>query len=371
MADTPPTPRDPDAGYDSFGRKLKLGLERVLAGPKQAARSVARQSELLSDMYYAVVQRSFSREHRAVLHGIYTYQRLELAGAANRWLLRRNTHRLEKGLLMRPRRPVFALKYIEETIDAYERYLESWLASRGDDGELRWAHDVLAEYFAVCGPNELVDRMRERFAALPAIPEQPSPKSIPYKRQLEGPLPVDYDAFYKLAKRRRSVRWFLPKPVPRELVDKAILAAVEAPSACNRQPFQFRLYDDPEMVQKLIALPAGTKGWGPNAPIVVVLVGQLRAYFDPRDRHLPYIDGSLAAMGLMLALETVGLSSVPVNWPDVASREKKLAKLLDLEPDQRAIMFMAIGYPDPDGMVAFSHKQHLDRLRVWNSGVDA
>ena len=119
-----------------------------------------------------------------------------------------------------------------------------------------------------------------------------------------------------------------------------------------------------------MALPAGTKGWGPNAPVVVVLVGQLRAYFDPRDRHLIYIDGSLAAMGFMLALETLGLSSVPINWPDVASREKKLAKLLDLEPDQRAIMFMAVGYPDPDGMVAYSHKQHLDHLRVWNDGAD-
>ncbi|SVE23497.1 uncharacterized protein METZ01_LOCUS476351, partial [marine metagenome] len=38
----------------------------------------------------------------------------------NVFLLRRNVHRLEKGLLMRPRRPVFGLKYIEELVNVYE-----------------------------------------------------------------------------------------------------------------------------------------------------------------------------------------------------------------------------------------------------------
>jgi len=66
-------------------------------------------------------------------------------------LLRRNTHRLEKGLIMRPRRDVFALDYIGETVHAYRAALEA--SQRGESTlspeQLQWAHDVLQEYVAV------------------------------------------------------------------------------------------------------------------------------------------------------------------------------------------------------------------------------
>ena len=51
--------------------------------------------------------------------------------------------------------------------------------------------------------------------------------------------------------------------------------------------------------------------------MIIVIVGELDAYEYDRDRHLIYIDGSLAAMTFMLALETLGLSSCPINWSGV------------------------------------------------------
>lgn len=337
----------------------------VLRGPSQAARAVFGAHAKASSLYWAFIDGAFGREHRAVLAGMKAYEALEGEGNANRFLLRRNIHRIEKGLIMRPRRDLFGLGYIELTVDAYARAVDAWKAGRFAREDLQWAHDVLTEYFAVVKGHELVDELRARFKTLDPI-ERQGERSIPYQRQLEGEPPVSYDAFRALAKRRRSVRWFLDKPVPHELVDQALTAAFEAPSACNRQPFQFRFFDEPERVKQLINLPAGTKGWGNNAPMVCVVVGQLRAYWKPRDRHLIYIDSALAAMGFMYALETLGLSSCPINWPDVASREKRMADALGLEPDQRPIMLIAVGYPDPDGAVPFSQKQPLDSLRSFN-----
>jgi F420 biosynthesis protein FbiB-like protein len=40
---------------------------------------------------------------------------------------------------------------------------------------------------------------------------------------------------------RRSVRHYLPKPIPQELVDQLLEAAVTAPSAHNRQPWRFAI----------------------------------------------------------------------------------------------------------------------------------
>ncbi len=330
-----------------------------------------RNPGLRAKLRYGLLPGAFDREHRAVLAGIKRYHENERGQQVNRYLLRRNTHRLEKGLLMRPRRDIFALEYIEATLKVFEAATAHRCADapEAEQVEWKWAHDVLTEYFDVTGSHPKIDRLRERFGALSARQASSAPTeppSKPYLRELDGDPPVAYEQMAALARRRRSVRWYLDEPVDRALVDQAILVAAQAPSACNRQPFKFRIYDDPNRVAALAELPMGTAGFGHNIPMILAIVGRLRAYFHPRDRHLIYIDGSLAAMSLMLALETLGLSSCALNWPDIGSREKKMSRLLRLEPDERVVMLLSIGYPDPEGLVAYSQKKTLDQLRSYN-----
>jgi len=354
----PPPPGLPSTAPAPPRRSLFL---RFLAWLRRSPRVTSR-------LYFGMLSGAFSREHRAVLAGLLRYHEIERGHEVNRFLLRRNVHRLEKGLLMRPMRDVFALSYIGETVAAFEQATAA--LGRGDDGagadEWRWARDVLAEFFAVTASHPTLDPLRTRFEALATEPAHGADPAAPYHRDLDGDPPVAYEALRELARRRRSVRWYEPRPVPRELVDKALLIAAEAPSACNRQPFVYRIFDDPEKVEALATLPMGTRGFAQNFPMVLAIVGRLRAYFNPRDRHLIYIDGSLSAMSLMLALETLGLSSCPINWPDMKDREKKVARLLGLEADERVVMLMSIGYPDREGKVAYSHKKDLNELRTYN-----
>jgi nitroreductase len=227
-----------------------------------------------------------------------------------------------------------------------------------------WAHDVLDEYFNVVASEPLVDQAKAKFRCLPLLGT--TERCVPYQRDLTQPPPVHYDALAKLSKRRKSVRWYLPQPVPRDLLDQAIAIAALAPSACNRQPFEFRIFDDPEMVQQIAALPGGTQGFYQNFPVVVVVVGKLGAYFDEQDRHLIYTDSSLAVMAFMYALETLGLSSCAINWHDSGPKVKDITRLLKLEPDERVTMVISVGYPDPEGLVAHSQKKDLDSLRRYN-----
>lgn len=176
----------------------------------------------------------------------------------------------------------------------------------------------------------------------------------------------DYEDLLELATRRRSVRWFRDEPVPREAIRKAVDVASLSPSACNRQPFEFRVFDDPELVERVGALPAGTKGFAHNFPAIIVLVGELRNYYGERDRHLIYIDASLAAMSFVFAAETLGLSTCCINWPDIEEYEQEADNVLGLEPDQRPVMFIAVGYPDPDGMVAYSQKKPNRQICRFN-----
>ncbi|MFT4705439.1 MAG: nitroreductase [Bradymonadia bacterium] len=352
---------------DSQVRAARFNVWRraLLRRPAQLLRAFFGASSAAASLYWGLFNGGFGREHRAVLAGMRAYEAVEGDGAANRFLLRRNTHRLEKGLIMRPRRGLFALGYIEATVDVYERALVEFHTGAFVQEDLQWAHDVLRKYFSVVDAHPVVDELRSRFEALPPC-ERAGPEAVPYARDLSGAPPVEYADFRALTRRRRSVRWFLDTPVPHELVDQALEAAFEAPSACNRQPFIFRIFDEPDRVREILEMPAGTKGFAHNVPMVCVIIGQLRAYPEAKDRHLIYIDGSLAAMGFMFALETLGLSSCPINWPDVASREKTMKSALGLEADQRPVMLMAIGYPDPEGAVPFSQKQPLSSLRSFN-----
>ena len=316
-----------------------------------------------SSFYYSFISRSFWREHYGVIYGKLKYYHNLKAAQESNYLIRRNIHRLEKGLIMRPRRNIFAVDYIQDTVNSYKNAREE-LGCSSIKSELQWAHDVLKQYFNVVGSHPVIDRARKTFLALKPIDSDQS--FVPYKRNLNNPPPVNYEQFLKLSYQRRSVRWYLQKPVPRELIDKAIVTAALSPSACNRQPFEFRIFDDPELVQKIASIPMGTKGFYQNFPAIIVVVGKLRAYFSERDRHVIYIDSALASMSLMYALETLGLSSCPINWPDIQPQESKMISLLNLEPDERVIMLISLGYPDPEGMVAYSQKKTLDQIRRFN-----
>ena len=78
------------------------------------------------------------------------------------------------------------------------------------------------------------------------------------------------------------------------------------------------------------------------------------------------IDSSLAAMSFMYGLETVGLSSSVINWPDFEPLEAKMQKTLGLDVTDRVIMLIAVGYANPDGLVPYSQKKELDTFRSYN-----
>ncbi len=361
---------------------MKLGeirgrLRQAVPRPVTWAALRLADSSSLGRLIFALSTGMLDGEVRATLHGLRRHQEelLSRTGAAGRVKLRRCVHRLEKGLIMRPRRDVFGLDYIELAADLYGDLISSQL---DEDGLLleRWARDTLDAYFEAVTKHPKIDAARKTYRTArdnhlarglaEAARDDRAAESRPYRRDL-GPLQVSPEGMLELAQRRRSVRWFLPEPVPRELIDQALTIGLYAPSACNRQPFEFRIYDDPARVQEIASIPMGTRGLYENFQCVVVIVGKLGAFAHPRDRHVPYIDASLAAMGFAFGLETLGLASCCINWPDIPRLEKRMRKAIDLRDDEQVVMLMSVGWPDPDGEVPYSQKLALDAARSWNT----
>ena len=79
------------------------------------------------------------------------------------------------------------------------------------------------------------------------------PQLVPYRR----PRIADADALKSARSfradmgERRSVRMFAADPVPRELIELAIMTAASAPSGAHQQPWTFVVVSDPETKRRL------------------------------------------------------------------------------------------------------------------------
>lgn len=359
-----PAPRRKPLHQRALGyARSRLG--RLLHRLDRALLPLGAASPLCAKLYYLFFNPAFAREQHATLAGRLHHVRHEASSAVASVIVRRNIHRLEKGLCMTPPRDVFALDYIDETLLAFGNLLA---APRAQDLPLvRYAHDVLCAYFAATRWKSAAPQP-QRFAQLSAqarLQSGPGGRAAPAAQQMLASTDISYAQFLTLTQRRASVRNFRPIEVPRSAIERAVAAAAQAPSACNRQPLRYIAACDQPTKAQLAGLPMGTAGYAEGIPVIVAVVGDLSAYPFERDRHIIYIDASLANMQFMLALETLGLSSCAINWPDMEARERKAAALLKLEPYERIVMLIAVGYPDPSGLVPHSEKKSVEEMLSW------
>lgn len=349
----------------------RLAIRKVVLDfQKEAVERAILSNRVGRGLYYRTISGAFSREQAAVAAGRITYRRALERDRASSFLLRRNVHRLEKGLIMPHRRKLFALDFIAETMDEF-RAVAKMQAGQDMTPELRWARDVLAAYF------DAVDTTHPKLAPLNAQFRQlkddltgppAAHPSAPFVRDLTVQ-PVAVDALYQLSRRRRSVRSYRPDPVPRDIVDHAVAIGAQSPSACNRQAFHFLVFDDPDTAKKVAAVPAGTRSFVHNIPAVVVMVGHLSAYPRERDRHAIYVDASLAAMGFIYALEAQGVASCAINWADEEPAESTITRMLDLAPEDRVIMMISYGWPVDEAHVPYSAKRAVNEIRLYNPTI--
>ena len=214
---------------------LQTYIKKLLVIFDNYIASIAYKKNFLSTLYYCLFNLQFYREHKAVLAGKNIYKKKLNKFGTNQYLLRRNIHRIEKGLIMKPRRNVFAESFIQETVDAFNKAI---YLNMINIEEKNWAKEVLTKYFQVVGDTYKINIAKKDFDKNLKSNNQIL-KRIPYKFKQLLKSDVKYEDLKKLFIRRRSVRWYEDIEVKNDLIDKAIDIAALAPSACNRQPYTF------------------------------------------------------------------------------------------------------------------------------------
>jgi len=197
------------------------------------------------------------------------------------------------------------------------------------------------------------------------------------------PLPVYDDqvmlerarVFRRFLATRRTVRDFSPDPVPLAVIEECVLAAGQAPSGANKQPWHFEVVGDPGLKQQIrqaaeaeessfyrgrasdewleSLAPLGTDASKPfleTAPWLIVVFEQRYGLDEAGDRERYYYTREsvgLATGNLIAALHNVGLATL-THTP---SPMQFLARILERPAEEKPFLLLVTGKPAPNATV--------------------
>ena len=156
----------------------------------------------------------------------------------------------------------------------------------------------------------------------------------------------------------RSVRRFLPTPVPEGTLEMMIAAAQSASTSSNLQAWSVVVVADPAK-RKELARIAGNQKHIEECPLYMVFIADLSRLERIGEKHgsgtngLPWtetflvaaVDAALAAQNAVTAAESLGLSMVYIGA--MRNDPQAVSKMLDLPPGAFGIFGLCIGYADP------------------------
>lgn len=148
--------------------------------------------------------------------------------------------------------------------------------------------------------------------------------------------------FLALVDKRRSVRAYKPDPVPAALLQQVLEAGRRAPSACNRQPWQFLIVQ--EEANRRALGTAYAREWFWTAPlIVVVCILPAEGWVRPYDgQSYAMVDGAIAMDHIQLAAAALGLGTCWIGAFDPAAARE----ILGLPDGVEIVGMTPLGFPD-------------------------
>lgn len=214
-------------------------------------------------------------------------------------------------------------------------------------------------------------------------------KLIPYNDYKEYPVKEMRKrarSFYEKMSRRRTVRNFSDRPVPREIIKDCIRTAGTAPNGANKQPWHFVAVSDPLVKKKireaaeeeerefyerratdewLEALePLGTDPHKPfleKAPYLIAIFSERYGIKENGEKETHYYvkeSVGIATGMLITAVHNAGLTSL-THTP---SPMGFLNDILDRPDNERPFLLLVVGYPEEDVKVPDISKKSLDEI---------
>ncbi len=214
---------------------------------------------------------------------------------------------------------------------------------------------------------------------------------LPYPDMADAERIAAARAFYEAIRTRRTCRFIGDKPVPREAIEQAILAAGTAPSGANHQPWHFAVVTSPDLKAQIRAAaeeeerdfyagkagtewlealaPLGTDADKPyleDAPALIVIFGQRKGGLAPGEAKQNYYvteSVGIATGFLLAALHLAGLATL-THTPNPM---RFLNRLCARPKEEKPVMIIVTGHARADATIP-AHatiKKPLAQIASW------
>ncbi len=163
----------------------------------------------------------------------------------------------------------------------------------------------------------------------------------------------------EVIKKRKSIRSYLEKQIPRNVLLEILEAARKAPSASNRQPWKFIVVQDNKLKQQLMKASRNQRFVG-EAPIVIAGCATNISHIMPNSVHSFPVDLSIALDHITLQAVDLGLGTCWIGAFD----QERVKEILHIPKNVRVVCLMTLGYPAGNGLE--SSRKPLDDIICYN-----
>jgi nitroreductase len=155
--------------------------------------------------------------------------------------------------------------------------------------------------------------------------------------------------FLDLVKKRASCRAYKNDPVPKDLIDRILEATMEAPSACNRQPWRLAVVTNSALRAEIVNkgfIPGIQMRWAADAPVLLVL-GIEKSFITHKVApaisgvDYPLLDLGIAGEHAVLQATESGLGTCWIGW----IKPKEVRRIVEWPNNITPQAIITIGWP--------------------------
>lgn len=151
-----------------------------------------------------------------------------------------------------------------------------------------------------------------------------------------------------ILKSRRSIRHWSGSKVAPEKINLLVDAARWAPSSCNRQAWHFIVIDDERTIAETAKTIGGGREFFDNAPLLLLVVVDLRPYILPKEKYTIYQDAAAAIENLLIMAHSLNLGACWATYTSDSGAigdEKEMRNMFCLPDHFKITGIIALGEP--------------------------
>lgn len=314
----------------------------------------------------ASLLRNFAYDYRRFVRASY------LEGAASRESRKAQIHLLahfiEHGMSLRNPRPGFGTAKAAELIAATGAYIDDF----GLDASAEIAVKALIAYAAfnvaagadlgalglsIAALERKVEAARDELAG---GTEEVASDAIRQRASMD---------FLDFMDARHSVRHYAERPVDRAQIERAVRAAQQTPSSCNRQTCRVYVFTEKADIARVLAFQQGNRGFGDQLGGLAVVTSDLAHWNAVGERYQGWIDGGMFAMTLTLGLHAEGLGACMLNWSTTEDVDRAMRSFVGIPDNELVITMLGFGHMPERFRVPRSQRKPLDEVLILSRAL--